>query len=62
MHDLNELELWRQHHDELLREAENARLARRVQMAAPKRSQRFGSRLFAGVRVHLSRGKRAAEC
>ena len=52
MHDLNEMELWRQRREELIREAENRRLVRQLKMARPKKSRHFGaggSREFAPV-------------
>lgn len=40
MQGLNDLDLIRQHREELLREAENGRLARRLRLASAKESYR----------------------
>jgi hypothetical protein len=39
MYQLNELDLWHQRRDELLREAENERLARHLRAARPRMKQ-----------------------
>jgi hypothetical protein len=46
MYRMNELDLWAQRHDELAREAENGRFARRLRAARPKGVARFRSALF----------------
>lgn len=62
MHDLNDLDLWRQRREELIREAENERLARRMRMARPNKALRFEGGLLKSVRARLPRRKGAAEC
>lgn len=43
MDHLTELELWHRRHEELLREAENERLARRLRSDRPKDASRTGA-------------------
>ena len=43
MYQLDEIEIWRQHHRELLREAEEGRLARRLKAGRPGRKRSFAS-------------------
>lgn len=62
MHILGELEAWRERRKELVREAEEGRMARRLRSVRPKRTPRFEGRLFAGVRAYLARRKEPAEC
>ena len=64
MYRMNEMDLWTQRHNELVREAENGRLARRLRAARPKRIAWFRStllgRLFeAPVRSRAASGGRA---
>ena len=40
MYRLNEIDLWRERHRELLREAESGRIARRLRATRPKRDRR----------------------
>ncbi len=42
MYQLNEIYLWNQHHHELLREAEGARLAKRLRASRPKMDRGTG--------------------
>jgi hypothetical protein len=42
--NVNELELWHRHHQELIREADNKRLARQLRQEHPRRASRPGSR------------------
>ena len=46
MYQMNELDLWRQHRDDLLREAEGVRLVRRLKAARPKRVARLRDALL----------------
>lgn len=62
MHNLGELEVWRERHKALVREAEEERMARRLRAARPKRTQRFEDGLFASVRAHLLRRKGTVKC
>ncbi len=40
MYQMNDMDLWRQHREDLLREAEERRLVRRLKAARPKRAAR----------------------
>jgi hypothetical protein len=46
MHGMNEMDLWNQRRQELVRESEGGRLVRRLRAARPKRVARFRSALF----------------
>jgi hypothetical protein len=43
MYQLDQTEIWRQHHRELLREAEDTRLARRLEAERPGKKRSFAS-------------------
>lgn len=62
MHNLNDLDPWRQRHEELIREAENGRLAWRRRAQRPKKVSRLKGGPIESVRAHLPRRKGAAEC
>jgi hypothetical protein len=53
MYRMNEMEFWNGLRRELVREAEDGRLARRLRAASPKRVARFRSVLFERAPVHL---------
>jgi uncharacterized protein YceH (UPF0502 family) len=53
MYRMNEIEFWNGRRHELVREAEDGRLARRLKVASPKRVARFRSVLFGRVPLHL---------
>ena len=53
MYQMNEMELWNGHRHDLVREAEDGRLAWRPRAASPKRVARFRSGLFERTPVHL---------
>jgi hypothetical protein len=64
MYQMNEMELWNQRRRELVREAEEGRLVRRMRAERPKRAARFRSVLFgrsleALVRPRAASGGRA---
>jgi hypothetical protein len=64
MYQMNEMELWNQRRQELAREAEAGRLARRLRTARPKRAARFRSALLgraldAPARLRAEGGGRA---
>ncbi len=40
MYQMNDIDLWRQHREDLLREAEDGRIVRRLKAARPKRAAR----------------------
>ena len=50
MYGASEMDLWRQHREDLLREAEGGRLVRQLKAARPKRAAGFWSALFGGAR------------
>jgi hypothetical protein len=51
MYQPNEIEMWRQHRDELVREAEDQRLARQLRAARPSKVARIRSALLGRGRV-----------
>ena len=51
MYQPNEIEMWRQRRDELVREAEGARLARQLRAARPSKVARIRSALLGQGRV-----------
>jgi hypothetical protein len=53
MYRMNEMEFWNGLRRELVREAEDGRLARRLRAASPKRVARLRSVLFELAPVHL---------
>jgi hypothetical protein len=53
MYRMNEMEFWNGRRHELVREAEDGRLARRLRVASPKRVARFRSVLFGRAPLHL---------
>ena len=53
MYQMNEMELWNGRRHELVREAEDGRLTRRLRAAGPKRAARFRSVLFGRAPVRL---------
>ena len=61
MYQVNEMEFWNGRRHELVREAKDGRLARRLRAARPKRTARFRSVLFgrAPVRLRAESGGRA---
>jgi hypothetical protein len=64
MYRMDEMDLWTQRRHELVREAENGRLAYRLKAIRPKRAARFRGSLFgrvfrAPVRTHAESGGRA---
>lgn len=59
MYGPNELDVWRRRREELAREAENGRLARRLRAERPKGVPRFESGIFESVHVPLPRRKGA---
>ena len=62
MHSMNDLDLWRLHLEESIREAENGRLARRSWAAElPKKAPRFEGGLLESVRARLTRRKGATQ-
>jgi len=44
MYQLNEISLWTEHHQELLREVEGDRLAKQLRASRPKKDRATGSR------------------
>jgi hypothetical protein len=54
MYQLDQTEIWRQHHRELLREAEDTRLARRLKAEHPARKQSFASAMRRRAALLLS--------
>ncbi len=46
MYEMNDLDLWRQHRENLLQEGENGRLVRRLKAARQKRAARLWSALL----------------
>lgn len=54
MYGANEMDLWHQHREELLREARDARLAGHLKASRPKGAARLWSRL-------LGRGRKLGE-
>ena len=62
MHGMNDLDLWRLHREELIREAKNGRLARRSWAAErPKKAPRFEGGLLESVRARLTSRKGAPQ-
>ena len=56
-----EIDLWRQHREDVLREAEKARLARRLRAARPKGITRLRSSLFRRSFGNLAADLRAGD-
>jgi hypothetical protein len=54
MYQLDETEIWRQHHRELLREAEDARLGRRLKAEHPARKRSFTGAMRRSAALLLS--------
>lgn len=56
MYQMNDIEMWREHRNELLREAEERRLGRRLRAERPKRSSGIGSTLLGRIhsRIHTA--------
>jgi hypothetical protein len=62
MFTVNEIELSRQHRNEMVKEAENNRLARQLRAAGPGRTTATGSALLARLLSWFPRKSQAAEC
>ena len=54
MYQMNEMELWSERRHELVREARDGRLSRRLRAARPKRVLRFRGALFGRASTGLS--------
>jgi hypothetical protein len=63
MYHYNDIEMWREHHHELLREAEEGRLSRRLRAEQQKKgAPGFRSALLALSAGRLPQRKGMAEC
>jgi hypothetical protein len=62
MYTLNEIELSKQHRDDMVRQAENYRLARQLRVASPGRAARKGNALLARLLAWSPRKSQTAEC
>ena len=62
MYTLNEIELSKQHRSEMVKQAENDRLARQLRAAGPGRAAGMGSALLARFLAWSPRKGQAAEC
>ena len=56
MYQMNDIDLWRQHHEDLLREAEEGRLVRRLKAARAKRAARRWNALLGRAPVLVEAG------
>ena len=61
MYQPNEIEMWRQHRDELVREAEGERLARQLRAARPSKVARILSALLGQGRAPAAGVLRAGD-
>ena len=61
MYQPNEIEMWRQHRDELVREAEGERLARQLRAARPSKIARIRNALLGRVPVDAAGVLRAGD-